>query len=161
MEQLTVMGFSRPKANIAMRRTKGNINAALDLLMAESLVNTGKGAVDRSMLGPMIRVRNPNGSSEMMPLAVLMQKRHDTRLRCQKQQKPASQTQIEELPVRILQCCDVTSDRHHSNCTVCLEDFAVKEEIRTLPCSHFFHTSCIDSWLKTSNECPICKKTIK
>lgn len=33
-------------------------------------------------------------------------------------------------------------------CSICLEDFVVGSEVRTLPCTHFFHLSCIDTWLK-------------
>ena len=34
------------------------------------------------------------------------------------------------------------------------------EEVRKLPCGHYFHKGCIDEWLTRSCECPICKHNI-
>jgi len=36
------------------------------------------------------------------------------------------------------------------------------DDITPLPCDerHFFHTVCIEDWLKTKNSCPICRKPI-
>ncbi|KAI7826347.1 hypothetical protein BX661DRAFT_183829 [Kickxella alabastrina] len=43
------------------------------------------------------------------------------------------------------------------NCPVCLGDFEVGEEVRRLPCFHFFHDVCIGPWLmKHSATCPLC-----
>jgi hypothetical protein len=42
-------------------------------------------------------------------------------------------------------------------CCICLDDMVGGEEIRRLPCFHFFHTHCIDEWLGRSKACPICK----
>ena len=33
-------------------------------------------------------------------------------------------------------------------CSVCMDDFKLKEEVRKLPCDHHFHTDCIVPWLK-------------
>lgn len=47
-------------------------------------------------------------------------------------------------------------------CAVCLENYAVHEQIRQLPCRHFYHAHCIDPWLLTKNRCcPICKQDIR
>lgn len=41
-------------------------------------------------------------------------------------------------------------------CSICLDDFVQREEIRALPCSHRFHPACIDPWLlNISGTCPI------
>ncbi|KAJ2305048.1 hypothetical protein IWW55_002135, partial [Coemansia sp. RSA 2706] len=46
---------------------------------------------------------------------------------------------------------------HEENCAVCLDDFAVGDKVRQLPCQHYFHVSCIDPWLrKNSAVCPLC-----
>ena len=45
----------------------------------------------------------------------------------------------------------------HSRCAVCLEQYAVGERVRHLPCLHSYHQPCIDRWLSTSVECPVCR----
>ncbi|KAK9471260.1 uncharacterized protein V1510DRAFT_420894 [Dipodascopsis tothii] len=44
-------------------------------------------------------------------------------------------------------------------CLVCLSDFELGDECRTLQdCGHFFHKPCIDEWLTTGrNSCPLCR----
>lgn len=42
-------------------------------------------------------------------------------------------------------------------CSVCLEQVNMGEIIRSLPCLHQFHASCIDPWLRQQGTCPICK----
>lgn len=43
-------------------------------------------------------------------------------------------------------------------CVVCLGEFEEGEELRTLPeCKHSFHVHCIDMWLYSHLNCPICR----
>ncbi|XP_024192476.1 E3 ubiquitin-protein ligase SDIR1 isoform X1 [Rosa rugosa] len=42
-------------------------------------------------------------------------------------------------------------------CSVCLEQVNTGELIRSLPCLHQFHASCIDPWLRQQGTCPVCK----
>ncbi|XP_020600344.1 RING-H2 finger protein ATL16-like [Phalaenopsis equestris] len=47
-------------------------------------------------------------------------------------------------------------------CSVCLNEFREEERIRMLPnCFHVFHIDCIDTWLQTHKNCPICRSEIK
>ena len=48
-------------------------------------------------------------------------------------------------------------------CTLCLEPYSTGEQLRTLPCQHVFHASCIDCWLfdkcdSAKRACPLCRR---
>ena len=47
-----------------------------------------------------------------------------------------------------------------ATCSICLADFEARDELRALPCSHAFHCGCIDQWLKTSRQCPCCRREL-
>ncbi|CAD1473324.1 unnamed protein product, partial [Heterotrigona itama] len=40
------------------------------------------------------------------------------------------------------------------NCAICWEKM---ETARKLPCAHFFHNSCLQSWLEQDTSCPTCR----
>ncbi|KAK1425391.1 hypothetical protein QVD17_20743 [Tagetes erecta] len=43
-------------------------------------------------------------------------------------------------------------------CVVCLGEFEENEEVRIMPeCAHVFHVSCIDMWLFSHDNCPLCR----
>ncbi|KAK2637589.1 hypothetical protein Ddye_032381, partial [Dipteronia dyeriana] len=42
-------------------------------------------------------------------------------------------------------------------CAICLCEFEEGEELRTLPeCLHSYHVPCIDMWLHSHSNCPMC-----
>jgi hypothetical protein len=44
------------------------------------------------------------------------------------------------------------------DCAVCLEPFEPDDRCRRLPrCEHIFHAPCVDSWLRKSRLCPVCR----
>ncbi|KAK6914933.1 Zinc finger, RING-type [Dillenia turbinata] len=45
-------------------------------------------------------------------------------------------------------------------CCICLSEYADNDELRELPCTHFFHVECVDKWLKINAQCPLCKYEI-
>ncbi|KAJ7943831.1 putative Ring finger protein [Quillaja saponaria] len=48
-----------------------------------------------------------------------------------------------------------------TDCSVCLSEFQDDESIRLLPkCSHAFHLPCIDKWLKSHLNCPLCRANV-
>lgn len=46
-------------------------------------------------------------------------------------------------------------------CSVCLSEFEEEDTLRLLPnCKHAFHISCIDTWLRSHTNCPLCRAGI-
>lgn len=48
-----------------------------------------------------------------------------------------------------------------TECSVCLNEFQEDETLRLLPkCNHAFHIPCIDTWLRSHTNCPLCRAGI-
>ncbi|KAF9197401.1 hypothetical protein BGZ49_002185 [Haplosporangium sp. Z 27] len=47
--------------------------------------------------------------------------------------------------------------RISTSCPICLCEYEDLEELRRLPCEHYFHKECVDEWLKLKRTCPLCK----
>ncbi|XP_003601910.2 E3 ubiquitin-protein ligase ATL31 [Medicago truncatula] len=46
-------------------------------------------------------------------------------------------------------------------CAVCLNEFQHNDKIRLLPkCYHIFHQDCIDVWLLSHMNCPVCRSKL-
>ncbi|XP_076944820.1 RING-H2 finger protein ATL52-like [Bidens hawaiensis] len=46
-------------------------------------------------------------------------------------------------------------------CSVCLSVYEDGEEVRKLPrCNHSFHIACIDMWLYSHMDCPLCRAPV-
>ncbi|XP_064601392.1 uncharacterized protein LOC135467550 [Liolophura sinensis] len=65
--------------------------------------------------------------------------------------------EIEQLPHYRFNTESHRSDTDQTSCVVCMCDFESRQMLRVLPCSHEFHTKCVDKWLKTNRTCPICR----
>ncbi|KAJ1280860.1 hypothetical protein BS78_04G264500 [Paspalum vaginatum] len=67
-----------------------------------------------------------------------------------------SSEEVSELP-----CHDCKEGTAAGDCAVCLEAFRPGERRRVLPgCGHGFHAECVDSWLRKSRRCPICRAEV-
>ncbi|GMN48966.1 hypothetical protein TIFTF001_018135 [Ficus carica] len=52
-------------------------------------------------------------------------------------------------------------ERSVFGCVVCLNEFQVQDTLRVLPnCNHAFHLDCIDIWLQSNGNCPLCRTSI-
>lgn len=56
--------------------------------------------------------------------------------------------EIEQLPSYRFSSSNMQSDQ--LTCVVCMCDFEARQLLRVLPCSHEFHSKCVDKWLKVS-----------
>ncbi|KAK9131343.1 hypothetical protein Sjap_011830 [Stephania japonica] len=56
-----------------------------------------------------------------------------------------------------------TNEQNYENeCAVCLSAFEDGEDVRQLPnCKHSFHAPCIDMWLFSHSDCPLCRATVE
>ncbi|XAR66811.1 hypothetical protein NMG60_11013155 [Bertholletia excelsa] len=46
------------------------------------------------------------------------------------------------------------------DCAICLDKFKARETLVNLPCSHRFHSRCLDPWLQNNAHCPCCRMGI-
>lgn len=47
-------------------------------------------------------------------------------------------------------------------CSICLTQFEDGQEVMEMPCDkrHLFHSDCVGQWLRTSQNCPLCRTNI-
>lgn len=55
---------------------------------------------------------------------------------------------------------DLKEKNIEKNCLICLEEFELKKFVYLLNCTHLFHKKCINSWLKSSDHCPVCRQDV-
>lgn len=47
-----------------------------------------------------------------------------------------------------------------AECSICMDDVPLGQEVTILPCKHWFHGGCVTSWLKEHDTCPHCRQPI-
>lgn len=72
---------------------------------------------------------------------------------------PAPQNLIDQLPKKSLDKT-MAGDDGKAECSICMDNVELETEVTVLPCNHWFHFECIESWLKEHNTCPHCRKSI-
>lgn len=72
---------------------------------------------------------------------------------------PASPDAIAALPKKKLDE-KLLGPEGKGECSVCMDDVHIGDEVVLLPCSHWFHEVCAAAWLGEHNTCPICRKGI-
>ncbi|KAJ4704735.1 RING-H2 finger protein [Melia azedarach] len=71
------------------------------------------------------------------------------------QQRP---TTIRSSAMRLIPVYRYNKEGNEETCSVCLSEFKEGEQIRILPgCLHLFHVPCIDMWLSSHSNCPLCR----
>ena len=58
---------------------------------------------------------------------------------------------------------DARKFRFAKECAICFVEFEQDAQITPLSCDikHYFHTECIEQWIKVKNECPLCRAEIR
>ena len=72
---------------------------------------------------------------------------------------PASAAAIAALPKKAVDDSMLGSDGK-AECSVCMDNVVVGDEVTVLPCSHWFHGECVGAWLKEHDTCPHCRQGI-
>lgn len=73
---------------------------------------------------------------------------------------PASAEAIAALPKKKLGEKELGAEGK-GECSVCMDDVSLGDEVVSLPCGHWFHEVCAGMWLGEHNTCPICRKGIE
>ena len=55
---------------------------------------------------------------------------------------------------------ELESEESEESCSICLENYKKNDTINILKCDHKYHEKCIDKWMETSNNCPLCRLSI-
>ena len=45
-------------------------------------------------------------------------------------------------------------------CSICIQDFKLKDNIGITECDHNYHKECIDEWYLTNDTCPNCRRKL-
>ncbi|KAL8693741.1 MAG: hypothetical protein Q9218_001486 [Villophora microphyllina] len=72
---------------------------------------------------------------------------------------PASAQAISALPKKSVTKEMLGSDGK-AECSVCMDNVELGDEVTVLPCSHWFHGECVGAWLKEHDTCPHCRQGI-
>lgn len=72
---------------------------------------------------------------------------------------PATENAIASLPKKKLNE-EMLGPEMKGECTICIDEVRVGDEVIVLPCRHWFHEECASLWLKQHNSCPVCRATI-
>ncbi|KAL9000381.1 MAG: hypothetical protein Q9169_000898 [Polycauliona sp. 2 TL-2023] len=72
---------------------------------------------------------------------------------------PASADAISALPKKKVDKEMLGSDGK-AECSVCMDNVELGDDVTLLPCQHWFHGDCVGAWLKEHDTCPHCRQGI-
>jgi hypothetical protein len=106
--------------------------------------------LDRSEESNEHSAKNPNLSLSHNSSRIIMDDLVSESDKC-----PIYQKLLTKLPI-----IEFASIQKGSNgkCLICQEEMSKVDMVRMLTCFHHYHVKCIDQWLKTKRECPLCKE---
>jgi len=67
--------------------------------------------------------------------------------------------------VSIQVCTKQQWAKEHKNldlgtCSICLEETCASDTVGGLRCGHAFHQGCVETWLRRSPSCPVCRTNV-
>lgn len=72
---------------------------------------------------------------------------------------PASEAAIKNLAKRTVTAKDQGVEGK-AECSICMDEVPLGEEVTELPCHHWFHHECVKAWLSEHDTCPHCRQGI-
>ncbi|KAJ0966614.1 hypothetical protein J5N97_023531 [Dioscorea zingiberensis] len=79
-----------------------------------------------------------------------------------RRESPCMNHGLTEPAIQAIPIIQFRAERPFSECSVCLNEFQEDERLKILPnCSHVFHIDCIDTWLQSNSNCPVCRADIR
>ncbi|KAJ9608616.1 hypothetical protein H2200_006387 [Cladophialophora chaetospira] len=72
---------------------------------------------------------------------------------------PASEDAIRSLKKKKVDK-EMLGDDGKAECSICMDNVELGQEVTVLPCDHWFHGDCVTSWLKEHDTCPHCRNPI-
>lgn len=72
---------------------------------------------------------------------------------------PASAEAMANLP-KVKVTKDMMGDNGKAECSICMDEVHLDDEVSQLPCRHWFHEQCVKAWLGEHDTCPHCRKGI-
>lgn len=138
-----------PEATLAAGRSGTVVTTGLPAIIAQLMNTIGGGTISASF-NPADYAWGQSGLDDI--ITQLLQQ-------VEGGAPPASNDDVEKLKPEPYEGSTRDND---SQCSVCLTDFELQEEVIILPnCSHIFHPTCITNWLKLHDSCPICRTPLK
>jgi hypothetical protein len=68
-----------------------------------------------------------------------------------------SVTTLKRFPTRVI---DDECKESCQACVICYQDWKTGENVKTLPCFHYYHADCINQWLHCKPSCPMCRANV-
>ena len=72
---------------------------------------------------------------------------------------PASEDAIRSLSKKKVDE-EMLGNEGSAECSICMDNVELGNEVTILPCKHWFHGDCVTAWLKEHDTCPHCRKPI-
>ncbi|KAL4498001.1 hypothetical protein ABPG72_014858 [Tetrahymena utriculariae] len=103
------------------------------------------------------QIISPNGKNNE-ELKTQNQKKQEDLKDCQPNQASADQTQQHQNIPTTLQ---VSTLKNKQCCSLCLLEFAKGQKLRITICSHYYHSQCLEEWLESNENCPLCRQSFE